>query len=406
VPNNDRASAEVLADAHFSLAGLKPAVRPRSRFYLPELDVLRCLAFMAIFLQHSFQKTPAYYFPDFHQDWIGRAVSILAYSGGYSVDLFFLISAFLITQLLLREQEATGTLDVRRFYLRRILRIWPLYFAYLFGAAMAGLVVAQFHITAKYLILLVLMSGNIADALWGWTPTFIVSQLWSISLEEQFYLLWPLVVRRGRTRTLVVAAFAMIAVSVVARTICWLVSAPASFVWTNTLTRLDPLAAGILLGAWGMHRQFQPTAMVRAALLAAGVATMLIMSAWCDPYWSPNSALTLFVGYPVVTLGCVAIFFAFLGMEFNLAKPTTRALAYLGKISYGLYIWHMLGLELAKKVVMLHLPWLGEWADSSIFITICALALTIAIAAASYRFLETPFLKLKSRYALIPSRPR
>jgi peptidoglycan/LPS O-acetylase OafA/YrhL len=102
----------------------------------------------------------------------------------------------------------------------------------------------------------------------------------------------------------------------------------------------------------------------------------------------------------------VAIFFAFLGMEFNLAKPTTRALAYLGKISYGLYIWHMLGLELAKKVVMLHLPWLGEWADSSIFITICALALTIAIAAASYRFLETPFLKLKSRYALIPSRPR
>ena len=62
-------------------------------------------------------------------------VSILAWSGGYSVDLFFLISAFLITQLLLREQEATGKLDVARFYLRRILRIWPLYFVYLFGAA-------------------------------------------------------------------------------------------------------------------------------------------------------------------------------------------------------------------------------------------------------------------------------
>ncbi len=383
----------------------EPVARPAARYYLPELDVLRCLAFLAIFLQHSFQKTPAYYFPEFHPNWIGRAVSILAWSGGYSVDLFFLISAFLITQLLLRELEATGKLDVKRFYIRRILRIWPLYFGFLFGAAILGEFVAQFHITPRYLILLVLMSGNIADAMWGWTPAFIVSQLWSISLEEQFYLLWPLVVRGGRRRTLVTAAIIMIAVSIVARTICWLVSAPASFVWTNTLTRLDPLAAGILLGAWAMHRRFSPRATIRATLLVAGLATMLIVSAWCDPYWSPNSGLTLFVGYPVVTLGCVAIFFSFLGLKLNLARPTIRAMAYLGKISYGLYIWHMLGLELAKKMVTLPLPWLGEWVNSSIFITMLALALTISFAATSYRFLETPFLRLKSRFALIPSRP-
>ncbi len=249
------------------------------------------------------------------------------------------------------------------------------------------------------------MSGNIADALWGWTSTFIVSQLWSISLEEQFYLLWPLVVRRGRTRALVTAAITMIIVSVVARTVCWIVSAPASFVWTNTLTRLDPLAAGILLGAWAMHKQFRPPDAVRAGLLVVGLATMLIISAYCDPYWSPNSGLTLFIGYPVVTLGCVAIFLSFLGLKLNLARPTTRALAYLGKISYGLYIWHMLGLELAKKFVTLPLPWMTEWVDSSIFITMLALVLTISFAATSYRFLETPFLRLKSRFALIPSRP-
>ena len=376
-----------------------------ARFYLPELDVLRCLAFLAVFLQHAFQKTPAYYFPEFHRDWVGRAVSILAWSGGYSVDLFFLISAFLITQLLLREQEATGKLDVRRFYIRRILRIWPLYFVYLFGAAVAGIFVAQFHIAAKWLIVLLLMSGNIGNALWGWTPVFIASQLWSISLEEQFYLLWPLVVRRGRPRTLVATALAMIAVSVIARTICWFVSAPGSFVWTNTLTRLDPFAAGILLGSWAMHQRFRPRAVTRVSLLVIGIATMLIVSAWCDPYWSPNSALTLFLGYPVVTLGCVAIFLSFIGMSLNLANLTTRVLAYLGKISYGLYIWHMLALELARKALALPIPLLGEWADSSVFIAMCALGLTIAVSAASYRFLETPFLRLKSRFALIPSRP-
>jgi len=402
---NDRASAEVVAGARFAVSGRPSSSASTARFYLPELDVLRCLAFLAIFLQHSFQKTSAYYFPEFHPNWIGRAVSILAWSGGYSVDLFFLISAFLITQLLLREQEATGTLDVRRFYIRRILRIWPLYFVYLFGATVAGLFIAQFHITAKWLILLVLMSGNIANAVWGWTPTFIASQLWSISLEEQFYLLWPLVIRRKRPHTMVVTALTMIAVSVIARAICWLVSAPGSFVWTNTLTRLDPLATGILLGAWAMHKQFRPRTVVRTALLTAGLASMLIVSAWCDPYWSPNSALTLFLGYPVVTLGCLAIFLSFLGMNLNMARVTPRALAYLGKISYGLYIWHMLGLELAKKAVTLPIPCLGEWADSSVFIAMLALALTISISAVSYRFLETPFLRLKSRFALVPSRP-
>ncbi len=384
----------------------EPVGRPAARYYLPELDVLRCLAFMAIFLQHSFQKTPAYYFPEFHPKWIGRAVSILAWSGGYSVDLFFLISAFLITQLLLRELEATGRLDVRRFYLSPYPSdLAALLLGFCSAPRFSDSLWRQFHISGRYLILLVLMSGNIADALWGWTPTFIVSQLWSISLEEQFYLLWPLVVRRGRRRTLVTAAIAMITVSIVARTICWLVSAPASFVWTNTLTRLDPLAAGILLGAWAMHRRSSPRATTRVTLLVAGLATMLIVSAWCDPYWSPNSGLTLFVGYPVVTLACVAIFFSFLGLKLNLARPTIRTLAYLGKISYGLYIWHMLGLELAKNLVTLPLPWLGEWVDSSIFITILALALTISFAATSYRFLETPFLRLKSRFALIPSRP-
>jgi peptidoglycan/LPS O-acetylase OafA/YrhL len=367
--------------------------------------VLRFLAFCAIFLQHSFQKTPAYYFPEIHQDRIGRMVAILAWSGGYSVDVFFVISAFLITQLLMREQQLTGTLDVRRFYLRRILRIWPLYFVYLFGFALAGIFVAQFHIPAKWLVLLVLLSGNLANAIYGWTPTFIASQLWSISLEEQFYLLWPLIVRGRRPRTLVATAFGMIVVSVIARTICWFASAPGSFVWTNTLTRLDPLAAGILLGVWMMRKQYRPRAAVRISLMGAGLATMLIVSAGCDPYWSPNSALTLFLGYPAVTLGSVAILLSCLGMSLSLANPVTRGLAYLGKISYGLYIWHMVALELALKALARPIPLLGDWVDSSTFIAMFALVLTIAISEASYRFLETPFLRLKSRFALIPSRP-
>jgi peptidoglycan/LPS O-acetylase OafA/YrhL len=391
--------------ARFAVSGEEQVSSSASRFYLPELDVLRFFAFLAVFLQHAFQKTPAYYFPETHRSLSGRAVSILAWSGGYGVDLFFVLSAFLITQLLMREQATTGTLDVRRFYIRRILRIWPLYFAYLIFIAVIGIRIAQFNVAAKWLILFALLSGNIANALWGWTPTFIASHLWSIAVEEQFYLLWPLVVRGRRPRSLVAAAFVMIAISVIARTICWLASAPGSFVWTNTLTRLDPLAGGILLGLSTMGKPFRPRALARISLLIFGVATMLVVSAFCDPYWSPNSARTLFFGYPAVTLGCVSILAAFLGRKLNATSLMTRAGVYLGKISYGLYIWHMVALELAVKALARPIPFAGDWVESSAFVAFCALGLTIAISAASYRLLETPFLRLKSRFALIPSRP-
>jgi peptidoglycan/LPS O-acetylase OafA/YrhL len=375
------------------------------RFYLPQLDVLRFFAFLAVFLQHAFQKTPAFYFPALHRDLAGRAVAILAWSGGYGVDLFFVLSAFLITQLLLREQDATGTMDVRRFYIRRALRIWPLYFAYLLVIAIAGIFIAQFHTPMKWLLMLALLSGNIANALWGWTPTFVASHLWSIAIEEQFYLLWPLVVRGRRPRGVLTAALAMIAISIVARAICWLVSAPGSLVWTGTLTRLDPLAGGILLGVWTSAKPLRLSIFARLFLLLSGVATMLVVSAFCDPYWSPNSALTLFFGYPAVATGCTAIVAAFLGMELASTTFIARAGIYLGKISYGLYIWHMLALELVIKGLARPFPWAGDWIYSSAVEALCALALTIAISAASYRWLETPFLKMKSHFALIPSRP-
>jgi len=366
---------------------------------------LRFYACLAIFLQHSYENTPAHYFPQLHPDRIGRAVAIVAWSGGYSVDLFLALSAFLITQLLMREREATGGVDLRRFYIRRVLRIWPLYYSYLLILAVAGMWIEPFHTPAKWLILSALLSANIANSLWGWTPTVVASHLWTIGVEEQFYLFWPLMVQRNRPRGLVTAALVMLAISFGARTICWLTNAPGSLVWTNTLTRLDPLAVGILLAVWMMHKQYHPRTHIRLLLLILGVAMMLVVSAFCDPYWSPNSAATLFFGYPAVALACLVILLAFSGLRLRQNRSFTRAGIYLGKISYGLYIWQMMALVLIVKGVDRPLPFVGDWVYSSTFETICAFGLTVAIAAASYRFLEAPFLKLKSRFALIPSRP-
>jgi peptidoglycan/LPS O-acetylase OafA/YrhL len=401
----DRASVEVDADARFFSREAQPSASASERFYLPELDLLRFLACTTIFLQHVYQETPAHYFPAMHPDWRGRVVQILGWSGGYSVDLFLALSAFLITQLLLRERETTGAVDLRRFYMRRILRIWPLYYFFLIVVAIAGIWFESFRIGPKWLILYALLSGNIANALWGWTPTFAISHIWTIAIEEQFYLIWPLVVRRLKPRGIVAAAFAMLAVSFTARTVCWITNASGALVWTNTLTRLDPIACGIMLAVWMIHRQNRLPLAARAMLLAAGIAIILTVSAWCDPFWSPNSAATLFLGYPAVALACIIILLAFHGLALNRDRLLPRAGIYLGKISYGLYIWQMTAIVLVLKGLNRPLPVTGQWVDSVTFAAFCAFILNIAIAAASYRFLETPFLRLKSRFAVVPSRP-
>lgn len=250
-----------------------------------------------------------------------------------------------------------------------------------------------------------LLSGNLADALWGWAPSFAMGHLWSIAVEEQFYLLWPLFVRGRRRRELVVAALAMLAMSVAARAVCWIVSAPGPFVWTNTLTRLDPIAGGILLGVWTMNENLKLRLPARAVLMISGILMMFVVSTFCNPYRSPNSGITLFFGYPAVTLGCVAILLSVLGLKVNENSLIARAGIYLGRISYGLYIWHLLALVLAVKLLHRPIPFVGDWIESSTFAAVCALGLTMAISAASYRLLEMPFLKLKSRFAMIPSRP-
>ncbi len=221
----------------------------------------------------------------------------------------------------MRERQATGTVDLRRFYIRRILRIWPLYFSYVLVIAVAGIWIASVHASAKWMIMATLLSANIANSLWGWTPTFVVSHLWTIAIEEQFYLLWPLVARRSRPSRLVVAALVMLAISFTARTLCWFMNASGALVWTNTLTRLDPLAVGILLAVWMMGGHYHRRMVSRVALLLFGIATMLVVATFCDPYWSPNSAATMFFGYPAVALGCGMILLAFCGMPIAAKEP-------------------------------------------------------------------------------------
>ena len=106
-----------------------------ARFYHPELDQLRFFAFLMVFLHHAFPHQPEFWTKLGVPGPIAQVLSGIGATGAFGVSLFFVLSSYLITELLLREKELIGTLDVKSFYVRRILRIWPLYFFFLALAA-------------------------------------------------------------------------------------------------------------------------------------------------------------------------------------------------------------------------------------------------------------------------------
>src|SRR5580704_2467620 len=165
-----------------------PSARRGKSFYRPELDVLRFFAFFSVFLYHFWRPTELYV-----QHGVPRIVAVLGngliQGGVFGVDLFFVLSAYLITELLLREKDECGSLDVRGFYLRRILRIWPLYFFYI-GLALLPIFNQRHGFTWHHAAAFVLLAGNWSVIAWGWPSPSIVVPLWTVSIEEQFYLAW------------------------------------------------------------------------------------------------------------------------------------------------------------------------------------------------------------------------
>ncbi len=364
----------------------------RERFYRPELDCLRFFAFFAVFIFHTIGGGGAAYFAARGIPFAALFASA-ASAGSFGVDLFFLLSAYLITELLLREQEQYGELDLRFFYLRRILRIWPLYFLGLLIGVLLPLVDSSQYFPPKYALAFVFMLGN-------WLPLHfriasLMWPLWSVSLEEQFYLLWPAFLSKaGQRKRLLYAVAAMLITATIARQLL-LGFARAQhspvFIASCTLTRLDPLALGIAAAVLLWKKQITFGWRFRLAFVLAGCGFWLV----AGHAYRLTRCFMLF-GFPAIAVGASLIFLSALGSPF-----APRWLRYLGKISYGLYVFHMLAIHLSVKLwgggVHNLRDFLGYWCLS--------LLMTVAMAVLSYRYFESPFLRLKERFTRVESRP-
>ena len=374
------------------------------RFYRPELDLLRFCAFLSVFLHHGLPGIdPSHYSGKLAS--LANAFVVAKQAGSFGVCLFFVLSAYLITELLLREQARTGAVHVRFFYLRRMLRIWPLYFTFLVVGVALGWAVPVYRIEAGRLLAFLLLCGNWYAAIAGCGASPI-APLWSISVEEQFYLIWPSIAKLGRTT---LWRFSWFILLLSWCTTIWISRTrmnASRAIWANSIVQFQFFAVGALLalalrGRAPRFRKWQRGGLIFSGLLSWVVA-QAVFRVKDD---AASSSFMLPSGYVCIAAGCVLLLLGFVGIAQAIPKP----LIYLGKISYGLYVFHLLCLDFAWKLGMQGVARLGELGSSSaavrlVLIEITAMALSIGLASLSYRYLERPFLRAKERFTFVMSR--
>jgi len=374
------------------------------RFYHPELDVLRGFAFLLIFMHHAFAHDRAFYMRMGTAPALASMLAAIASTGALGVSLFFLLSAYLVTELLIRERAQLGHVDLKAFYLRRILRMWPLYFAFLILAwAMQWFVPGQ-HIGWRAGLAFALLVGNWWVVFVGF-PSSVIFPLWFISIQEQFYLFWPATMRKLSERGLLIAAALLIAVANLTR---WYLASRHTWesrIWANTFVHLDSIALGIVIAVLLAGRAPRLAPIVRAALIIGGFTCLVLAAYYFRIKFDPLTTSRVLLGYPTAAIGAIALFLGTLCEDFSGSSPQRRwglrPLIYLGRISYGLYIFHVLGLMISDYTIPNHESSLGRYLVRDAV----AFAIAVAFASISYRWFETPFLARKQRFSRVLSRP-
>ena len=377
----------------------KSAEATQERFYRPELDWIRFLAFCMVFLLHGFAQAPTQYTAlGVPESLAKNAIVPLVSAGGYGVDLFFALSAFLITKLLLMERNRTSAIHVASFYVRRILRIWPLYFA--FVGAVSIFELARNVNPPGYFVAHWFFVGNWYTVTLGLRNS-LIEHMWSVSVEEQFYILWPLLMARLNTKHFASALVLIYAGSNVLRASLVYLSYPDSVpLWCNTFTHLDAFIVGGLLATALHNRDIVLSAVVRAGLFL--VAFVVFWQLGQYPFAGYFSLYPLWT-YPLAAFASgLSILAAIARRPTQSLSLVSKATSYLGKISYGLYVFHIPAIHLARYVFGAEdFPYDATWLLRASF----AAVLTLVASFISYELLEKPFLRMKRRFTLVKSRP-
>jgi peptidoglycan/LPS O-acetylase OafA/YrhL len=333
---------------------------------IPSLDGFRAIAIILVVIEHT---------------WRG---ALHPFDGKYGVFIFFVISGFLITTLLLKEKANTGTISLRQFYIRRFLRIFPVAYLYLFVLLILNITLSL-HVPAASFLSAALYVQN--TALFHAPPGYYVGHYWSLSVEEQFYLLFPfLLVRRSATVYAVITATLIFVIPLI--TYLYAKLGHDSFV-PGLVVAVLQLMPAILVGSVISVLMFYDIIKLKLTGLMRSVMVVILLLA--GGYLISNVATlgtiaSLTLGYIFTAIAIVLCFTP--GNDFMFRLLNSKVFTIIGIYSYSIYIWQEMFTE--------QRPWKGMFPGSDS--DLLNLAVLVLVTYLSYNFYEKKFLLLKERF--------
>ncbi|MFH0864575.1 MAG: acyltransferase [Bacteroidota bacterium] len=358
------------------------------------LDALRFFAFLKVYLLHVPLQGN---FPVF---------SFLKSGGGFGVSFFFVLSGFLITYLLSAEKKNTGQINLKKFFLRRSFRIWPLYFLILiiifllpFGfKEQAGL-----HITGGY------------NPDWKYSFSFLenyvmlykdcypittpLSIFWSLCIEEHFYIVWMLLVFFIPFKKIHYFLITAIVLSWVAR-----YAEPCVFqdtlIRSNDLfTNADFFASGGILG-YLVARNYESISGLSSKIVPPvkySLILFIILILIFHEYVLPGTQNIFYIINPtLIAILFAMLIFILIPQDSKIRIGKKNILSYLGRISYGLYVYHLIFIHITFQYFINHKIILDDWGTLSLYILI-TFGGTVLLSMISFHFFEKPFLQLREK---------
>ncbi len=366
---------------------------------IPELDGVRGVAILLVLLFH---------FQGVRPPWVPKALTYPMVIGWSGVDLFFVLSGFLITRILIATRGSGNYFAA--FYARRALRILPLYLLAVFLCFRIGLPVAA-RLGAS-----IAADPGLEPWFWlhvsNWATAFgrdvpPVSHFWSLAIEEQFYAVWPLVVLLTPPRRLAGVCAAVAGASAAARFAAGAAGAPAEALHRLTIFRIDALAIGGFVAAVAVDPGLRRRA--RSRLRGIGLASVAVLAATLVAGRGATSPVMTGVGYTLFAIAYAVLVFAAFDaagsptwLATRLRSPILRA---FGKYSYGIYVFHypvsLVAVGLARKASLGASPAAatGIWILS----VGAGIAISYGIALVSWNLYEKRFLAWKRAFVARPA---
>jgi len=365
------------------------------KIHFPGLNGVRFIAALLVIIDHT----------ELFKSYLGIptlwANSYSAYLGAFGVSIFFVLSGFLITYLLLEEQTE-GPIRVKHFYLRRILRIWPLYYL----IVILGFFIVP-HIDflqvptysaemGDYLGRFLLFAGLAANVAFVYFPTVAFANiLWSVAVEEQFYLFWPHVVKIKQKLLGVMGLLLLLYLAL-------------KFFAGELDHKFEELVirtrfSSMIIGGIGAYLVFTKHSLIKYAYTRITQVTLFLLFALLLLNYIDFKSIE-FLQEELLSLVVCGLILNIATNPRTLVSLENRGFAYLGKLSYGLYVYHLFAVVLALKLLpeLIPLHDLPTWVAYPITLG-TILVLTTAISHLSYRYFESYFLRKKVRFSTVLS---